>query len=272
MFMLHCSLVIRIICRKQHNNRALFVNVSKRLQQQPELRPDFLTPIPFAVQKAHVVCGSYFHYGQSFFCHSLQPRREQGAGEAPLSWKHRVAGMVCSTGGDHLWCNADLRLPIVAIFEYLTVPSKQICYRNNLGGNRRAVWEIILFHRNVVRSTNAQFHIPQAPPPLLSNHAGIRITCTLKLSSLVPKRPRGGTTTAVYTIAMPCSHLHCWINGVQSLKESWRAAWTLRFLRSLCLLKWYRAVKRMCVWGKKAYPLSSGSPFPRDGPRQYSAG
>lgn len=30
MFMLHCLLVIVIICRKQHHNRALFVNVSKR--------------------------------------------------------------------------------------------------------------------------------------------------------------------------------------------------------------------------------------------------
>lgn len=59
MFMLHCSLVIRIICRKQHNNRALFVNVSKRLQQQPVPRPDFLTPVPFAVKKAHVACSIY---------------------------------------------------------------------------------------------------------------------------------------------------------------------------------------------------------------------
>ena len=53
--MLHCLLIIRIIYRKQHNNRALFVNVSKRLQQ-PAPRPDFLTPIPFAVWRKHMLC------------------------------------------------------------------------------------------------------------------------------------------------------------------------------------------------------------------------
>lgn len=167
------------------------------------LHPDLTSWLPFPLLwRKHVMCSSYFHYSQSLFCHSLQARREQGIGEAHLSWKHRVAGTVCLMGGDQLWCKANLRLPIIAMFEYLTVPSKQICYRHNLGGNRRAVWEIIPFYGNVVGSTNTQFHSPQPLPSLLPNHTGTRITHTLKLSSLVPKRPLRSTTTAVCTIAM----------------------------------------------------------------------
>jgi len=56
--MLHHSLVISVICRKQHNNRALFLNVSKRLEQQPTLRLGLLTPLPFEMKKANVVCSN----------------------------------------------------------------------------------------------------------------------------------------------------------------------------------------------------------------------
>lgn len=56
--MLHHSLVISVICRKQHNNRALFLNASKRLEQQPTLRLGFLTPLPFEMKKENVCSNS----------------------------------------------------------------------------------------------------------------------------------------------------------------------------------------------------------------------
>lgn len=192
MLMLHCSVVIRIICRKQHHNRALFVNVSKRLQEKPVPRADSLTPIPFAMKNGYVVCGDYFHQSQSL----LHPRREEDTARAHLSWKHGVAGTVCSVGDDQLWHKANLRLLFIAIFEYPTVPSKQICNRHNIF---TALGEIISFNWNLLGSTNSQFHSPQPPPSLLPIHTGTRMTCTLDLSSLVAKHPPGSTTTA-----MPC--------------------------------------------------------------------
>lgn len=147
MLMLHCSVVIRIICRK-HHNRALFVNVSKRLQEKTAPRADSLTPIPFAVKNAHAVCGGCLHHSQSL----LHPRREEGTARAHLSWKHRVAGPVCSVRGNQLWQKANLRLLLTAIFEYPTVPSKQICNRHNID---IALWEIISFNWNLLWSLSS---------------------------------------------------------------------------------------------------------------------
>lgn len=253
MLMLHCSMVIRIICRKQHHNRTLFVNVSKRLPGKPAPRADSLAPIPFAMRNAHVVCGGYFHHGQSL----LHPRREEGTARSHISWKHRVAGTVCSVGGDQLQHKANLRLLLIAIFEYHTVPSKHICNRCNIG---IALWEIISINWNLLECTNSLFHSPQPPLSLLPSHTGTRMTSTLELSCLVTKHPPRRTTTALGSTAMPCCHSNWWRNSVQSLLKSPGESWRLCLLRSL--FKWHGAVQRRHVWGK-GLSLSPWVPIPK---------
>lgn len=167
--------------------------------------------------------------------------------------------------GDKLQYKANLRLPIIATFEHFTVPSKQICYKHNVWGNRRDVWEIISFYGNVVGSTNAQFH---SLHPLPSHrHQNDFSTSALKLSSLVPTCPVWGTTTAVCTVAMTHPHLHCWINGVQALLKSPREEPEDSAFWGPCAFSSDTGLSKKCMSGKEACPdlivsgLSPSVPF-----------
>lgn len=145
------------------------------------LHPELTLWLPFPLLwRMHMLCVVAISITVGLFCQLLHPRREEGRARAHSPWKHGVAGTVCSVGGDQLWHKPNLRLLLIAIFEYPTAPSKQICSRHNVG---IALWEISSFNWDLLGYTNPQFHSPQHPPSLLPSHTGTRMTCILELSS-----------------------------------------------------------------------------------------